>query len=204
MARKSAKNSVFRFRVELRDIAPPIWREIEVPGTCSFWDLHVAIQDAMGWQDYHLHAFLPIDSGIDGSDWAIGIPMDDEFPDDRETFAGWQVPVAKHFQRAGDRMTYVYDFGDDWTHDIVLEKITACDSKKPVVCTAGERACPPEDCGGPWGYRTLVEALADPDHDQHEDMKRWIGDSFDAESFDPTKVVFDDPTERWNRAFRTS
>jgi hypothetical protein len=198
MLRKSANHFVFRFRVELRDIAPPIWREIEVPGSYSFWDLHVAIQDAMGWQDYHLHAFSPIES----SNWEIGIPFDDDFKGERETMAGWQVPVAKHFQRAGDRMVYHYDFGDDWTHDVVLEDITACDSKKPVACTAGERACPPEDCGGPWGYQTLLEALADPTHDQHEELKGWIGDTFDAEGFDSAKVEFDDPTERWNRAFK--
>jgi hypothetical protein len=197
MPRKSAINTVFRFRIELQDIAPPIWREIEVPGSYSFWDLHVAIQDAMGWQDYHLHAFLPIES----SDWEIGIPFDDDFADSRETLPGWEVPVVKHFHRAGDRMVYNYDFGDGWTHDVVLEEITASDSKRPVACTAGERACPPEDCGGPWGYQILLEALADPAHEQHEDMKRWIGDAFEAERFNPAKVKFDNPTVRWKRAF---
>lgn len=173
-----------------------------MPGNYSFWDLHVAVQDAMGWQDYHLHAFLPIDSKKDGGNWEIGIPTHDELSTGRETFASWQIPVARHFERAGDRMLYLYDFGDDWTHDIVLEEIMACDSTRVVACTGGERACPPEDCGGAWGYQTMLEALADPGHDQHADMKRWIGGSFDAERFDPAMVEFDDPKMRWNRAFK--
>jgi hypothetical protein len=93
------KRSVFRFRVELRDIAPPIWREIEVPGDYSFWDLHVAIQDAMGWQDYHLHAFLQADSKNGGGDWEIGIPIDDELPADRETFASWAGACHEAFPK---------------------------------------------------------------------------------------------------------
>lgn len=194
--------SVFRFRVDLRDIKPPVWREIEVPGDYSFWDLHVAIQDAMGWLDYHLHAFLPTERGNGGSDWEIGIPIDDEPLDDRTTFASWQVPVRKHFQRAGDRMLYLYDFGDDWSHDVLLEEIIACDSESLVACTGGERACPPEDCGGPRGYQTMLEALADPGHDRHEDMKQWIDGSFDPEKFDPAMVKFDDPRQRWNQAFK--
>jgi len=192
--------SIFRFRVELRDIAPPIWREIEVPGNYSFWDLHVAIQDAMGWLDYHLHAFKPAES--DDSEWEIGIPTDDEFPTGMETIAGWQVGVVEHFKQAGDTMFYLYDFGDGWTHDVTLKEIISSDSDKRIICTSGERACPPEDCGGPWGYQIMLEALADPGHDQHEDMIRWTGCSFDPGDFDPREVKFDDPQERWNRAFR--
>jgi len=195
------ERSVFRFRVELRDIAPPVWREIEVPDNYSFWDLHVAIQDAMGWLDYHLHAFLPTDCESGNGDWEIGIPIDDDLSTGREVFASWQVPVVEHFQSAGDRMVYLYDFGDDWTHDVVLEEIIACDSQRRVACTGGQRACPPEDCGGPSGYQTMLEALADPGHDQYEEMKRWIGGSFDPEKFDPAMITLDDPRARWKRAF---
>ena len=196
--------NVFRFRVELRNIAPPIWREIEVPGSYTFWDLHVAVQDAMGWLDYHLHVFLSIDNQNDDGRWEIGIPADDELIGGRETIASWEVPVTKLFHKVGDRMVYVYDFGDDWIHDVVLTDVISCDSERSVVCTGGKRACPPEDCGGPLGYQTMLEALADPGHDQHDDMKRWIGDSFDSENFDREEVKFDDPKERWNRAFRES
>jgi len=167
-----------------------------VPGDYSFWDLHVAIQDAMGWLDYHLHAFVPTEQGNGDGNWEVGIPVEDEFLSDREIFVSWQVPVVNHFSEVGDRMVYVYDFGDEWTHDIVLKEITPSDSERPVTCTGGERACSPEDCGGTWGYQNLLEALADPGHDQHEDMKRWIGDSFDAEGFDPATVKFDDRRRR--------
>lgn len=204
VSRMSVGQAVLRFRVELRAIAPPIWREIEVPSNYSFWDLHVAIQDAMGWLDYHLHAFLPANNDDDEGEWEIGIPADDELLGGRDMLASWTVPVIKHFKQAGDRMAYVYDFGDDWTHDVLLEEIIPADSVRPAACTDGERACPPEDCGGPSGYQSLLEALADPAHDQHEEMKHWTGGAFDPERFDPGNVRFDDPQERWNRAFRKS
>jgi hypothetical protein len=134
----SVSQAVLRFRVRLRDIAPPIWREIEVPSNYSFWDLHVAIQDAMGWLDYHLHAFLPANDDDDDGEWEIGIPTDDDLLGGRDMLASWNVPVIKHFKQAGDRMAYVYDFGDDWTHDVLLEEITPTDSVRPAACTDGE------------------------------------------------------------------
>lgn len=200
---KSTDDTKFRFRIELRDIAPPIWRQIEVPSNYSFWDLHVAIQDAMGWLDYHLHAFRSAETGGVDS-WEIGIPDDDELMADRQTLAGWKVPVSLHFVRPGQAMIYEYDFGDGWIHDVVLEEIIPCGASQQVACVGGERACPPEDCGGTRGYQTLLEAMADPRHEQHDELMRWIGGKFDSENFDPTQVAFDDPKERWMRAFKQS
>jgi hypothetical protein len=200
---ESVNTAKLRFRIELRDISPPIWRRIDVPGDYSFWDLHVAIQDAMGWCDYHLHAFRSPESG--GSDsLEIGIPDDNEFMTGRRTIAGWEVPVSSRFDKAGQSMVYEYDFGDGWIHDVVLEKIIPCDAPQRVGCVGGERACPPEDCGGNWGYQAFLEAVADPRHEEHEDMMRWIGGEFDPEAFDPAKVSFDDPKERWAIAFAQS
>ena len=197
----TADNATFRFRIELRDIAPPIWRRIDVPGNYSFWDLHVAIQDAMGWLDYHLHAFRLADSG--GSETAdIGIPDDDDFMSARQTIAGWEVALSSHFDRPGQTAVYEYDFGDGWIHDVLLEEIVPGDELQRVVCVGGQRACPPEDCGGTCGYQTLLAALSDPTHEEHEDMLRWIGGKFDSEYFDAAKVKFDDPNERWMRAFK--
>jgi hypothetical protein len=203
VAKKSVDKAVFRFRVELRDLAPTIWREIEVPGSYSFWDLHVAIQDAMGWLDYHLHAFQSTETDSNG-ECEIGIPTDDELQGSQETMASWEVPVRSHFTQIGDHIVYLYDFGDGWTHDIILDAIIPCKSPQRVTCTGGERACPPEDCGGAWGYQTMLEALADATHERHEDMVSWIGDSFDPEYFEPSQVKFDDPKERWDRAFNRS
>lgn len=171
-----------------------------MPGDYSFWDLHVAIQDAMGWLDCHLHAFRSPEPGCNEvAD--IGIPDDDEFMIGRQTIAGWKVPVASYFHRPGQEMIYEYDFGDGWIHDVVLEKIIPCDTAHQVACVGGERACPPEDCGGTWGYQILLEAMADPCHEQHEEMMHWIDGNLDSEDFDPAQVSFDDPKDRWKRAF---
>lgn len=192
---------VYRFRVELRHVRPAVWREFVVPGAYSFWDLHVAIQDAMGWLDYHLHAFRPVDGIAPSGDWEIGIP-DEDFPEaEPRTLAGWKEPVAGYFQKPGDRMEYIYDFGDNWAHDLLLMDVVASDSLRPVACTDGARACPPEDCGGPGGYQELLEVLSDPAHDRYQELVEWVGDSFDPEHFEPAEVVFDDPQARWTLAF---
>jgi hypothetical protein len=196
----ASKKQLLRFRVELEDISPPIWREIVVPSSYSFWDLHVAIQDAMGWLDYHLHAFRIRDPKTRGV-VEIGIPLEDDFGD-QTVLAGWQVPVLSYLSEPGSSASYEYDFGDGWNHRVLLQEFTDREKgAKYPQCTGGERACPPEDCGGPWGYQTLLEILNDPAHEQHEDMREWVGDHFDPEQFDPGRVKFDNPKKRWRIAF---
>ena len=194
-------DTVFQFKVTLQAILPPIWRSIQVPGNYSFWDLHVAIQDAMGWWDYHLHAFR-VANPSHGDEDLIGIPDEDRFVGDPEYMPGWKVTVDKYFAKPGDVASYEYDFGDGWEHDIVLEKIMPRETKvKYPRCVAGERACPPEDCGGPWGYENMLKILADPGHEEHDDTLTWVGGSYDPRLFDPEKVRFDDPRKRWKKAF---
>jgi hypothetical protein len=201
MSEKGKAGDVVRIRVELLDIAPAIWREIEVPSTYTFWDLHVAIQDAMGWLDYHLHAFR-LKEPVTGEIVEIGIPFDDDFDNGPPTLPGWRVPVLSYLDRPGQSMDYDYDFGDGWRHRIdLLDIVPRKTGEKYPLCVAGQRACPPEDCGGTWGYQTLLEALADPTHEEHHDMLRWLGGPFDSEHFDAAEVQFDDPQERWRRAF---
>lgn len=196
---------VLQFRITLFGISPTIWRRILVPAKYTFWDLHVAIQDSMGWLDYHLHQFSieTKDKGL----IKIGIP-DDDFDDDNYTEPGWKVATIKYFQRPGDSATYEYDFGDNWEHEVLLEGILL--GEKDVnypQCTGGEYACPPEDCHGTYGYEHLLRVLADPRHDEFEDMKEWLKGHakdywpFDPERFDPTSVRFDDPDVRWEKAF---
>jgi hypothetical protein len=184
----------------LLDIAPAIWREIEVPSAYTFWHLHVAIQDAMGWKDYHLHAFR-IKEPVTGEVAEIGIPFEEDFTDGPPTLPGWQVQVLAYLNQPGQAIDYEYDFGDSWRHRVELVDMDPRepDERRPK-CVAGERACPPEDCGGTWGYQTVLEALADPTHEEHHDMLRWLGGPFDAERFDARSVKFDDPRERWRRA----
>ncbi len=166
----------------------------------SFWDLHVAIQDAMGWLDYHLHMFRLRGTGL-GERAEIGIP-DPDGDDLMPCLAGWEVPLAAYLEQVGDRAVYEYDFGDGWEHEVTLEEIgeRAAGTRYPI-CLAGRRACPPEDCGGIPGYEELLAALGDPAHPEHAEFLEWVGGEFDPEAFDPTEVEFDDPRSRWQIAF---
>ena len=178
-----------------------MWRIIQVPETYSLWDLHVALTDAMGWLDYHLHVFKVIPPG-GGKPLRIGIPDDDPFEGDEPIEPGWEVPITRHFTHPGVTMQYDYDFGDGWEHGVTLEAIASREaSTKYPLCLAGARACPPEDCGGPPGYENLLEIIRDPDHEEHESMLQWLGGRFDPEKFDPARVKFDDPGRRWKTAF---
>ncbi len=200
-ASKNPKRQTFQFKVTLREVEPSVWRRIEVPASYSFWDLHVAIQDAMGWLDCHLHVFQIRDVRTGGAA-EIGIPDPDGFEADRAVLPGWEVPVSAYLSQPGDHAVYEYDFGDGWTHDVVLEAIGGRQTRtKYPRCSAGARACPPEDCGGPHGYARLLATLADPGDAEHADMVAWLGGPFDPEAFDPAAVRFDNPRRRWRTAF---
>lgn len=195
---KKKFNRVYQFKITLKGIKPPIWRRIQIPETYTFWALHVAIQDAMGWGDYHLHEFEAVDPST-GLKVNIGIP-DEEFG--REILPEWKQKITDYFSMENQSANYVYDFGDNWEHKIQLEKILPRDENiQYPVCTAGKRACPPEDCGGVWGYEEFLEAIRDPQHEQHEEMLEWIGGKFDPEHFDPEEVIFEDPDERLKLTF---
>lgn len=202
MATKEQENlQAFLFRVELQNISPQIWREILVPSSYSFWDLHVAIQDSMGWLDYHLHAFRLQDPET-GEALEIGIPDDEWSPDGGRVIAGWQTPIRSYLNAAGQTVIYDYDFGDGWSHRIELREIVPLEpGARYPKCVGGERACPPEDCGGIWGYENLLEAISDPAHEEHDSILEWLGGEFDPERFDPATVKFDDPKKRWRLAF---
>lgn len=202
MSKKPAR--AMRFRITLNGIEPPIWRMIDVPETYSFWDLHVAIQDSMGWLDYHLHSFNPprrhgrIKS-------KVGIP-DDEFDDG--TVAGWEVPISNFFMEVGDTLEYEYDFGDGWCHEVILVGILLKEpSLKYPLCVDGRRACPPEDCAGIGGYEELLEVLADSSHEEHEGMVEWLKGHaknywpYKPDEFEPASVKFDNPKKRFKIAF---
>ncbi len=192
---------LLRLRVELKDILPPIWREILVPARYSFWDLHVAIQDAMGWWDYHLHEFRPRDRER-RKQVLIGMPSEEDFADTREVLPGWEIPVTAYLCEPGDRVEYEYDFGDSWRHEITLQSIAPrIKGQRYPRCTAGARACPPEDCGGVPGYQSLLEALLDPKHPEHQTLSDWIPSGWGPGVFRPEDVRFDNPTRRWKRAF---
>ena len=191
-SRLPAKDVVYQFKVTLKHVRPPIWRRIVVPGSYSFWDLHVAIQDAMGWLDGHLHAFRGR-SPRTGQAFQVGCDLDEG----ESIRPGWKVAIADHFREPGDHVEYDYDFGDGWEHVIVLEKVS---TRVPQVtyplCLKGARACPPEDCGGIPGYSDLLRKLHGSDAGELAEIREWLGRDFDPDAFDPREVHFDDPQER--------
>ncbi len=167
------------FRIDLLRTKPPIWRRVAVPAATDLGQLHDITQIAMGWYDCHLHAFQ------DGPQ-RYEPPQPDDF--------GWpsfgpepiderKVLIDQIFTRPKKTLHYEYDFGDGWEHSIKFEKRADGPIPRPQLLK-GKGACPPEDCGGIWGYYNLIEALADPKHPEHEDLKEWVGDTFDPDHFD--------------------
>lgn len=197
----SLKNQTLQFLIELQGIEPKIWRRIQVPSDYNFWDLHVAIQDAMGWQDSHLHHF-EIKAKSKMKEVSIGIPDFEGSGDLPEVYPGWELAVDVYFNALGVEAKYLYDYGDDWSHTVKLEGYMHKEKGiKYPICIDGKNACPPEDCGGVGGYFNVLEVLSDNTHYDHEDMKTWVGEKWDPKQFDNKKVEFDKPYQRWNNAF---
>ena len=195
-----SEDRVLRVRVSLELEREPVWRLLEVPAGYNFWDLHVAIQDAMGWLDYHLHAF-EFGRGDDRPPLRIGIPVED-YDDGWEILPGWEIPVLDVLNAERPDCEYEYDFGDGWRHRVRLESIAPADPALAYPrCVAGERACPPEDVGGPGGYEDFLEVIADPTHEDHEQYLTWAGGSFDPDAFRLEDESFDEPAGRWAYAF---
>jgi hypothetical protein len=168
--------TVYRLYIFLLDIAPPIWRRVELSSETSLAQLHKVLQAAMGWQDYHLHEFE-----IGGQRY--GVP-DTDYDLPGEVVKDSAIKLSSALPRKGASLLYSYDFGDNWAHSVVLEDIVPIepDTKYPRIID-GARACPPEDSGGSSGYADLVEILAKPRHEEHRQMREWVGKTFDPEKF---------------------
>jgi hypothetical protein len=190
-------DAVLQFEVVLQDIAPSVWRRFQIPEKgATFWSLHCAIQDSFGWLDYHLHEFR---NKVGDADVRIGIPDGDVPPQIEGVLASWRTPLQAPFLVS--QLLYVYDFGDDWKHQVTFEgPRDRAPGRKYPCCLDGERACPPEDCGGPFGYADFLEAVANPDHPQHSELLRWAGGSFDPEDFEASAVRFSNPKVRLRKA----
>jgi len=164
---------LYRLKVALKGVRPPVWRRLEISGAMTCAQLHLAIQAAMGWKNYHLFMFR-----IDGEEY--GEP-DPEVPCTRAD----SVTLGDVLRAKTTRCVYEYDFGDSWEHTVTVEAISVGDApaSRPI-CLDGRRACPPEDCGGPVGYERLLEGLRDPEDPEHAEMVTWAGRQFNAEHFD--------------------
>ena len=164
----------YQLKITLAEIQPPLWRRMQVPGSLKLCCLHSALQVVMGWTDSHLHQFEK-----DGKCWGEPQWYEDE---DLDVVADGEVAVGDVLHAEGDSLTYAYDFGDNWQHEIVLEKILPADGdRKHPVCLGGERRCPPEDVGGVSGYQQFLEVNFDPRHEEYEHYVAWAGGHFDDE-----------------------
>jgi len=181
-----ADSSTFQFRVQIDEISnPTVWRTVTVPSYYSFYHFHFVIQAAFGWTNSHLFQFSP--KGF-GSGPCIKELFDDDLdfeyedPQDAKT-----IKLSEIFSKKGQKYTYIYDFGDDWTHKITLEKILPKISGFPT-CIAGEGKCPPEDCGGVHGFENMKRVLTDKNDEEYREYVEWLGlkpgEIWDSEEFD--------------------
>ncbi len=178
MAATRTAARALRLRVSLRDVAPEVWRTLVVRESASLAKLHDAIQRAMGWTNSHLYEFEI--GGQRFSDHETSESFDDEEPGDSQISR-----LRDLYLKEGGNFTYLYDFGDYWLHDVVVEEfLPVSKGQRLPRCTAGARACPPEDCGGTPGYFDLLEALHNVEHPEHESFRTWVGGAFDPEAFD--------------------
>lgn len=184
MRERSRSNDVIvQIKVKLLGVTkPPVWRRLQLHADTSLDHLHETLIAAFGWQDYHMHCFSSGSQEFGVPDPELG------FTDERHVTLGELIGV-------GDRLRYTYDFGDDWQHEIAVEELLDPDPEihYPVL-VAAKGACPPEDCGGPWGYAELKDILTDRRHEQHQEMLDWLGLD-EASDFDPAAVATDEIEE---------
>jgi hypothetical protein len=167
-------------RVSIDRIEPQIWRRLVVPLHFNLRELHLVLQAAFGWMNAHMHEFE-----IGGLRFADELAQGERDDDDPKVFDGMEVRLRDFARAPGTTFRYVYDMGDNWQHTVCLEKHVSLEPAPKVArCLEGARARPPEDVGGPSGYQDFLEALLDPSHEDHKQMKCWAGGHFDPEWFD--------------------
>jgi hypothetical protein len=177
--RRGDGSLVFQFEVVLKGTSPPIWRRFEAPETMTLAQFHDTLQIVMGWTNSHLHRFV-----INGKEY--GRPDYEEVWGDEEPLRDERrVRLSSLFKVVPNAFVYLYDYGDNWTHVLVMDHYRPAAEDDPAPrCLEGERACPPEDVGGEGGYEDLLAILADPSDEEYEDMRLWAGEDFEPEVFD--------------------
>ena len=163
----------FQIKITLKDTKPPIWRRILVAPEITLNKLHDVLQIAMGWTNSHLHQF----------ETSLGYIADPEF-ELEEAESSKKATLQSVLHGPKSHIRYEYDFGDGWDHQVLLEKLVELDEPVLARCLEGARACPPEDCGGFWGYDNMLAILKDPKHPEYKSMNEWLGSRFDPEAFD--------------------
>ena len=173
---------VARIRFELQDLEPKIWRRVDVPLSSTLAALHDIVQVSFHWQDYHLYEFV-------AGERVYGVPSDEDEFYDRKVYKAAAIRLKTLVERGVDRFLYVYDFGDDWRHDVIVEEVRdgGEDTEYPAFVD-GARRCPPEDVGGTDGFMEFLEAVLDASHEEHDRMIEWYGGPFDPEDIDEQRV----------------
>ena len=167
----------WQLRIELLDTTPAVWRRIVVPSSIKLPKLHEVFQSALGWTNSHLHEFV-----INGVRYSDPAP---DFDDETGQVDEQGIILGDALGIDGRCFDYVYDFGDDWHHVVLVEnQHLQAKARKSIHCIAGENACPPEDVGGAFRYAEFLAALADPSHEEHESFREWSGGKFDPKRFD--------------------
>ncbi len=174
--RTSAKKPpIYELKITLEDVEPQVWRRFRADPLCTLPLLHLIIQAVMGWKNHHLHRFE-----AHGTRYGMRHPeLEPDGLDERRHRLGSLVKAP------GQSFNYIYDFGDQWTHAVVLERML--ERNRSLVhpkCIAGENACPPEDVGGSYGYRKLQLMLANPDLKEYAEVREWVGRAFDPGRFE--------------------
>ena len=173
----------YQIQIALKGSRPKIWRRILVPSDLLLSDFHKVIQTTMGWTNSHLHQFIK-----NRTFYARRMP-DDYTWEEMNNVDYKKLKISDLLKKEKEKIVYEYDFGDSWEHEIILEKILPIDEeKKYPVCLTGKNNCPPEDCGGVWGYSDLLEIVKQPDHEEYEEYSEWLGEDFDPKYFDKDKI----------------
>ncbi len=178
---------ILQVKITLRNTEPPVWRRLLVRDDVNLGLFHAIIQIAMGWTNSHLHMFFVGNKQY--SDPKFG--LNESFASDRKVLAEKQLTLREIVSSGITIFGYEYDFGDSWHHMITIEQVglDGAGFQGFAICTAGERACPPEDCGAPPGFANLLEVIKNPAHEEYESMMEWLGGEFDPEAFDVQRTT---------------
>ena len=174
---------IYQIQIALKGSKPKIWRRLLIPSDLLLSDFHKIIQISMGWTNSHLHQFIK-----NRTYYTVRMP-DDDLWDEMDNIDYKTMKISDLLKKNKEKIIYEYDFGDGWEHDIILEKRLPIDDKITYpICLTGKMNCPPEDCGGIWGYEHNLEVLADKNHPDYEEIHEWMGDDVTPEFFDLKKI----------------
>ena len=169
---------ILQLKIQLEGVKPTVWRRFLVPDSVTFSRLHDVTQKVMGWKNYHLYEF-------EAGNARISVPNEDL----EDIIDSKKIALSEIMKVERQKIRYTYDFGDSWEHIITVEKIMEKTDESSAVCVAGERACPPEDCGGIYGYEELLEIKKNKNHKHYKEMiVEWLGEDFDPEKFELEEV----------------